>query len=36
MNNSNKHLSHSHHNHGDMDHSKHEHGSTEEHGDYKD
>ena len=36
MNNYNKHLSHSHHNHGDMDHSKHEHGSTEEHGDYKD
>ena len=36
MNNSNKHLSHSHHNHGDMDHSKHEHVSTEEHGDYKD
>ena len=35
MNNSNKHLSHSHHNHGDMDHSKHEHVSTEEHGDYK-
>ena len=36
MNNYNKHLSHSHHNHGDMDHSKHEHGSTEEHGDHKD
>lgn len=36
MNNYNKHLSHSHHNHGDMDHSKHEHVSTEEHGDYKD
>ena len=36
MNNYNKHLSHSHHNHSDMDHSKHEHGSTEEHGDYKD
>ena len=36
MNNSNKHLPHSHHNHGDMDHSKHEHVSTEEHGDYKD
>ena len=34
MNNYNKHLSHSHHNHGDMDHSKHEHVSTEEHGDY--
>ena len=36
MNNNNKHLSHSHHNHGDMDHSKHEHVSTEEHGDHKD
>jgi len=36
MNNYNKHLSHSHHNHGDMDHSKHKHVSTEEHGDYKD
>lgn len=36
MNNYNKHLSHSHHNHGDMDHSKHEHVSTEEHGGYKD
>lgn len=36
MNNNNKHLSHSHHNYGDMDHSKHEHVSTEEHGDYKD
>ena len=36
MNNYNKHLSHSHHNHGDMDHSKHEHVSTEEHGDHKD
>ena len=36
MNNNNKHLSHSHHNHGDMDHSKHEHVSTEEHGGYKD
>lgn len=35
MNNNNKHLSHSHHNHGDMDHSKHEHVSTEEHGDHK-
>ncbi|WP_311440293.1 heavy metal translocating P-type ATPase [Hoylesella buccalis] len=35
MNNYNKHLSHSHHNHGDMDHSKHEHVSTEEHGDHK-
>ena len=35
MNNNNKHLSHSHHNHGDMDHSKHEHISTEEHGDHK-
>lgn len=36
MNNNNKHLSHSHHNHGDMDHSKREHISTEEHGDHKD
>lgn len=36
MNNNNKHLSHSHHNHGDMDHSKHEHVSTDEHGDHKD
>lgn len=36
MNNNNKHLFHSHHNHGDMDHSKHEHISTEEHGDHKD
>lgn len=36
MNNNNKHLSRSHHNHGDMDHSKHEHISTEEHGDHKD
>ena len=36
MNNNNKHLSHSHHNHGDMDHSKHEHISTEEHRDHKD
>ena len=36
MDNNNKHLSHSHHNHGDMDHSKHEHVSTEEHGDHKD
>ena len=36
MNNNNKHLSHSHHNHGDMDHSKHEHVSTEEHEDHKD
>ena len=35
MNNNNKHLSHSHHNHGDMDHSKHEHVSMEEHGDHK-
>lgn len=35
MNNNNKHLSHSHHNHGDMDHSKHEHVSTEERGDHK-
>lgn len=35
MNNNNKHLSHSHHNHGDMDHSKHEHVSTDEHGDHK-
>lgn len=35
MNNNNKHSSHSHHNHGDMDHSKHEHVSTEEHGDHK-
>lgn len=35
MNNNNKHLSHCHHNHGDMDHSKHEHVSTEEHGDHK-
>lgn len=35
MNNNNKHLSHSHHNHGDMDHSKHKHVSTEEHGDHK-
>ena len=35
MNNNNKHLSHCHHNHGDMDHSKHEHVSTEEHGDQK-
>lgn len=35
MNNNNKHLSHSHHNHGDMDHSKHDHVSTEEHGDHK-
>lgn len=35
MNNNNKHLSHSHHNHGDMDHSKHEHVSTEEPGDHK-
>lgn len=36
MNNNNKHSSHSHHNHGDMDHSKHEHGITDEHGDHKD
>ena len=36
MNNNNKHLSHSHHNHGDMDHSKHEHVSTDEHGYHKD
>lgn len=36
MNNNNKHLSHSHHNHGDMDHSKRQHISTEEHGDHKD
>lgn len=35
MNNNNKHLSHSHHNHGDMDHSRHEHVSMEEHGDHK-
>lgn len=35
MNNNNKHSSHSHHNHGDMDHSKHEHVSTDEHGDHK-
>lgn len=35
MNNNNKHLSHSHHNHGDMDHSKHEQVSTEEHRDHK-
>ena len=35
MNNNNKHSSHSHHNHGDMDHSKHEHGITDEHGDHK-
>ena len=35
MNNNNKHLSHCHHNHGDMDHSKHEHVRTEEHGDHK-
>ncbi|NQN87087.1 cadmium-translocating P-type ATPase [Streptococcus suis] len=35
MNNNNKHLSHCHHNHGDMDHSKHEHVCTEEHGDHK-
>ena len=35
MNNNNKHLSHSHHNHGDMDHSKHKHVSPEEHGDHK-
>ncbi|MFX3842436.1 heavy metal translocating P-type ATPase [Streptococcus suis] len=35
MNNNNKHLSHFHHNHGDMDHLKHEHVSTEEHGDHK-
>ena len=35
MNNNNKHLSHSHHNHGDMDYSKHEQVSTEEHRDHK-
>ena len=35
MNNNNKHLSHSHHNHGDMDHSKYGHVSAEEHGDHK-
>lgn len=35
MKNNNKHMSHRHHNHGDMDHSKHEHVSTEEHGDHK-
>lgn len=35
MNNNNKHLSHSHHNHGDMDHSRHEQVSTEEHRDHK-
>ena len=35
MNNNNKHLSHSHHNHSDMDKLKHEHGITDEHGDHK-
>lgn len=34
MKNDNKHSSHSHHNHGDMDHSKHNHDTTEQHGDH--
>src|SRR5690625_2293607 len=34
MSNNEKHSSHSHHNHGDMDHSKHNHGEMEHHGDH--